>query len=410
MIMIRDFLFLPKEERKHRWVVYFLFLLLFELFLGGSGQDIHITGFLTLRMVNYIVAVGLGLMYFVGGGKMAKDFITLVVLFTLLLAFAYAIAVINNSSSENVIEDIKPLSYFYILFFFSYIFRSKFVIQKAYDVLLLSGKLMVVLYIVYILITDILGIFDFSWAYATFISDNFLFRGVGSAFYYKGFVFIPIAAIGFLKDKNYLWFILSVVAVYFTYTRGLYVLLVVGCLFYILRAKGVKLSVLIGILFLSYTLYQGAKYFEIFDIGEDYTEKREGGDELRFETINQVKSEINVVSFFVGHGFGHGVKNRPVHMEMSYLEIFHKQGVIGLVFWGTVLLLILSYNKKVPKGNKGISDFYMISSIMIFIQSFFNPYINNPIGMGMVLVSLVCCYYFAHEITRHNSTIQLQSV
>lgn len=407
---IREILYLPKEERKHQWAVYFIYLLLFELFLGGSGQDIHITVFLTLRMVNFIVAVALGLAYFVGGVKMPKVFVSLIVLFTLLLTFAYAIAIINNSSQENVVEDIKPLSYFYILFFFSYIFRSKYVIQKAYDVLLLSGKLMVVLYLIYILITDILGIFDFSWAYATFISDNFLFRGVGSAFYYKGFVFIPIATIGFLKDKNYLWFFLSIVATYFTYTRGLYVLLAVGCLFYIFKARGVRLSVLIGVLFFSYTLYQSAKYFEIFEIGEDYTEKREGGDELRFETINQVKNEINVASFFVGHGFGHGVKNRPVHMEMSYLEIFHKQGVIGLIFWGVVLMLVLSYNNKVPKENKGLSDFYVISSIMILIQSFFNPYINNPIGMGMVLISLVSCYYLAHENTRHNSTIQLQSV
>lgn len=391
--------------------LYFYYIFLFELFLGGSGQEIHITGFLTLRMLNFLVGIILGIICFLKKKDIPQYIITLLFFYSLLICFSLSIGLLNDAPLEYWFEDIKPLSYFYIIIYLYYMISTNEMVLKTYQVLLLSGKILITLYLIYILLTNVLGVFDFSWAYTAFEnSDNIMFRGVGSAFYYKGFVFIPIAAIGFLKDKNYLWFLLSVVAVYFTYTRGLYVLLAVGCLFYLFRGRGVKLPVLIGILVFSYTLYQGAKYFEIFEIGENYTEKREGGDELRFETINQVQNEINVVSFFVGHGFGHGVKIRPVHMEMSYLEIFHKQGVIGIIFWGTVLLLILSYNKKVPKGNKGISDFYMISSIMIFIQSFFNPYINNPIGMGMVLVSLVCCYYLAHENIRHNSTIQLQSV
>ena len=391
--------------------LYFYYIFLFELFLGGSGQEIHIVGPLTLRMLNFLVGIILGIICFLKKKDIPQYIITLLFFYSLLICFSLSIGLLNEAPLEYWFEDIKPLSYFYIIIYLYYMISTNEMVLKTYQVLLLSGKILITLYLIYILLTNVLGVFDFSWAYTAFEnSDNIMFRGVGSAFYYKGFVFIPIAAIGFLKDKNYLWFLLSVVAVYFTYTRGLYVLLAVGCLFYLFRGRGVKLPVLIGILVFSYTLYQGAKYFEIFEIGEDYTERREGGDELRFETINQVKNEINVVSFFVGHGFGHGVKNRPVHMEMSYLEIFHKQGVIGLIFWGVVLMLVLSYNNKVPKENKGLSDFYVISSIMIFIQSFFNPYINNPIGTGMVLISLVSCYYLAHENTRHNSTIQLQSV
>lgn len=404
-IMIKGLLYIPHGAGMNRYIFYFFYLLLFELFIGGSGQDVHITGFLTLRMVNYTIAINLGLLYFIQGAKIPRDILLFVVFFTILITIAFLLAVTNGSKSDYVLEDIKPLSYFYIIIFFYFLLPSKFFVERMYYILLLSVKILIVLYLIYILLTDVLGMFDFSWAYSTFISDNFMFRGVGSAFFYKGFIFLPIAAIGFLKDKKYVWFVLSAIAIYCTYTRGLYLLLGLGSILFFLRYKNVNFISVLCLFFIGYAIYEGAKSFELFDQGEEFSEKRSGGDERRLITINQVQSEITFTSFIIGHGFGQSVAERPVHMEMSYLEIFHKQGVLGLLFWIALLVFILIYNKKVRINNKNISDFFVIASILIYIQSLFNPYLNNPIGMGMVLLSFVSCYRLSHENTLCNRTI-----
>ena len=49
------------DNKYMRWFCYFV---MFELFLMGSGQELHVTSFLTVRMVNFIVAVAISLYCF----------------------------------------------------------------------------------------------------------------------------------------------------------------------------------------------------------------------------------------------------------------------------------------------------------------------------------------------------------
>ena len=197
----------------NKYCYYFFCCFLLELFLGGSGQEIHITGFLTLRMINFLVGFFIGLIYLIKSRYIPVFVTSLLFCFIMLASISIAMGILNNVSLEYLFEDIKPLSYFFIIVFLYYMINSSDMASRTYQILLISGKILVTLYLIYILLTDILGIFDFSWAYSTFESDSFLFRGIGSAFYYKGFVFVPIAAIGFLIDRKYMWFLLSAIAV-----------------------------------------------------------------------------------------------------------------------------------------------------------------------------------------------------
>ena len=54
---------------------------------------------------------------------------------------------------------------------------------------------------------------------------------------------------------------------------------------------------------------------------------RSQSDAGRIAQIKEVISMTSVLSSFIGNGFGIGIPSRPVHMEISYLEIFHKQGI-----------------------------------------------------------------------------------
>jgi hypothetical protein len=77
-------------------------------------------------------------------------------------------------------------------------------------------------------------------------------------------------------------------------------------------------------------------------------------------------------------------------MEISYLEIFHKQGLIGLAFWASLAGAI--FHQYLQAGPSAETDAFFYSSLFIFIESLTNQYINNPIGMSILLLSLVCLY------------------
>jgi hypothetical protein len=123
---------------------------------------------------------------------------------------------------------------------------------------------------------------------------------------------------------------------------------------------------------------------------------RAHSDDARWRQIRQVLREVSFTSLFFGHGFGQGTALRPVHMEISYLEIFHKQGLLGLAFWFHLFYVI--YRKFGESKKDGLSTAFYYSVVFIFIQSATNQYFNNPIGLGMVSLSLVCLDRLASDV------------
>jgi len=111
-------------------------------------------------------------------------------------------------------------------------------------------------------------------------------------------------------------------------------------------------------------------------------------DEGRIVLFKQVMSALTPLSLFVGHGFGIGIAEKPVHMEISYLEILHKQGLLGLLFWFMLFVLtVRMYFRACRNGYRRTALPFMLSSLLIFILTATNNYMNNPLGMSMLLVS-----------------------
>ncbi|MCM1142653.1 MAG: hypothetical protein NC453_29120, partial [Muribaculum sp.] len=125
-------------------------------------------------------------------------------------------------------------------------------------------------------------------------------------------------------------------------------------------------------------------------------EDRAGGDEIRLITFKQVYDKINVISIILGHGLGYGVEIRPVHMENSYLEIFHKLGLVGMLFW----IYLFYWIHKLWQSTKIIKTctILYIGVVMLYVQSMFNPYINNPIGLGYLMIAYAVIRYYAYRL------------
>ena len=383
----------------NKYFRYFCYVMLFELFLMGSGQDLPLAGGLTLRWLNFFIGVGASLYMFVRSDDFPKSILAFILVYTAQLLIGWMLAFIFDSEMAYLMVDFKPLIYFYIVLFFYYMMTSELMIKRVVDILLLCVKIMTVLYLIYMTLTDILGLFSMTGENYHSVDDSgsFMFRGIGSSLFYKGFVYLPIGALGFFWRKQYVWMALSILAIYFTYTRGLYVLLAFGLLAFYLKTHEVNIFKIVGLMLVILLLYEVAEVFEIFQFDDTYMENREESDSVRLITIDQVFDRITWWSLLIGHGFGQGVPERPAHMEISYLDIFHHQGLFGLSFWVALFIAILKYGNSVAGKYKEEAAFFMTAAMMIFLQSCFNPYINNSIGMSITLLAFVICYRLSQD-------------
>ena len=384
----------PTDNKVFRYFCYFL---LGELFLMGSGAELAVAGFLTLRMVNFIVAMMLTVWFIAQGAEFPKTILWFFLAHTLLIFFGYYQSYLTDTDWKYTVEDLKPLTYFYILLFFYYMMDSERMMRKAVSILLWAVKVMTVFYLIYMMVTDVLGLFEYPVVYQALNSDSFTFRGVGSAIYYKGFVFLPIGCVAFFQRKQYVWLALAALAIYFTYTRGLYVLLAMGLAFYYLKTRDVNIITLLSVVAVALLVAGIADYFDLLSVDDTYAENREESDEIRLRTIRMVSDQATPWSVFFGHGFGHGVEGRLYHMEISYLEMFHKQGIVCIIFWLMFLWNTVMCGLSIPERYKDLGDFFLTSSLMIYVQSFFNPYVNNPIGMSVTLLAFAVCYRLSHD-------------
>ena len=383
----------------NKYFRYFCYVMLFELFLLGSGQDLPLAGGLTLRWLNFFIGVGASLYMFVRSDDFPKSILAFILVYTAQLLIGWMLAFIFYSEMAYLMVDFKPLIYFYIVLFFYYMMTSELMIKRVVDILLLCVKIMTVLYLIYMTLTDILGLFSMTGENYHSVDDSgsFMFRGIGSSLFYKGFVYLPIGALGFFWRKQYVWMALSILAIYFTYTRGLYVLLAFGLLAFYLKTHEVNIFKIVGLMLVILLLYEVAEVFEIFQFDDTYMENREESDSVRLITIDQVFDRITWWSLLIGHGFGQGVPERAAHMEISYLDIFHHQGLFGLSFWVALFIAILKYGNSVAGKYKEEAAFFMTAAMMIFLQSCFNPYINNSIGMSITLLAFVICYRLSQD-------------
>jgi len=216
-------------------------------------------------------------------------------------------------------------------------------------------------------------------------SSDFMFRGNQGLFSYKGFVYMIIGLIFWIhsdktKRKNIAILIISM-AMILSGTRGFVVMFfLVYAMFY-----GIPLILKLNlkVLFLAVIMFVTCIYFFAnFDLGNKIQ-----SDSKRIEQVNQVVERVNLKSLFIGHGFGVGIPVRKIHMEIGYLEVFHKQGVVGLFLWGILLTYIYNQYKKRSNSIKTRKAFF-ISVIFVFLLSITNPYFNNPIGISFIIITI----------------------
>lgn len=97
-------------------------------------------------------------------------------------------------------------------------------------------------------------------------------------------------------------------------------------------------------------------------------------------------------NFIFGTGYGTEIDGRVNGIEMSFLDIFVEQGLIGLAIWCTLFLLVFINLLYVYKRENTLStlDISLFSAFIgILLLTNINPFINNPIGSSFMLIVLI---------------------
>ena len=367
-----------------------LYVIVFELMIGGSGRFLEV-GSVTARMLLYLVAMIYSLFLLFRGICIKKYYIKLIIIVFVLSLFSSLVGSFNNAEPSLIFEDLKQISYFPMIIFFSIFINSYDKVIKISHLIKLSAIVLLAAYFA-ILFALQFGIIPFDLLYSSIAEyDQVFFREETGVFFYKGFIALCVGVFFFFLEKPNLSKIMSgllFLGIVLTFTRGLIYSTIIVIAAYLGYVNLKKKKLFNIILLIVLTLVIGFSFLPWFleALGSRYE-----SDLVRLETIQQVFDVVNPISILIGHGLGIGVPIRSIHMEISYLEIFHKQGVLGLAFWALILfLLITKFVNACRYGNNLIATSFFLSSIFIFLQSFTNPYINNTIGISIIIIAIVC--------------------
>lgn len=417
-----------KSDTFH-WPRLLFWLVLTELILGGGGRLVSF-GPVSIRMILFAL-VQLTLIANVVRGKWSwkVPYWQFILVFFGITGISAWMGWQNNAVPSAIFRDVKPLLYWINLAFFGYVIRdlsllpgirfvvkwSTFTLAAAYLLLLVFWQTnMIDGEALYLLLSQ---------------TEEFSFRG-SLGFMYKGFVFLPIGIFFWFQEagfRKYIVIFLLYLAILLTYTRGFWALCFALQLMYTLFYNRMNILSWLALLFMVVSMYSTGVYVasmsEAYFAGQEVGERAQNQEKMqqplskiekeisssfkqgfehreasmvdRFIQIREVIDATTIKSALVGHGLGIGTANRPVHMEISYLEIFHKQGLLGLSLWLVLFLAIarryyLAIHKKIRSIDYRDDSFVLFTGcIFMFGISFLNPFINAPMGLGWLALSLV---------------------
>ena len=360
-------------------------IILLELFLLGSGQFISISG-ISLRMLFYTSAIMLSTILILQGIKTQRLVFLFLLIYISMLSFSSLLGTLNGASISSILENIKPLIFAFMIIPFSLFIINLKRVYLVGKLIKISGLFMSVS-LISLLIFLYFGYIDFNAMYIILSSDanDFMINNADiPRIFYKGFLYVCIAFIFYTYSNNkYKVLILSLlfISIVLTFTRGFLLALILSFVFIsIIEFKQKKSFYILLTIFIGLAILLP---FYVNIIGE-----RDVSDSFRILQIKEVFDSITISSFFIGHGYGIGVPIRPNGMEITFLEIFHKQGILGLFLWiGFLFYMIFNYLNIRNLAYKKIFKPFLVSTFFVYFQSLTNPYLNNPIGMSMVLLA-----------------------
>lgn len=373
------------------FISIFICLLLLELFIGGSGQVFTIFG-IPLRQVLFVLLM---LIFIVDILVMRINLVfdkfsfVIVCLITWVLSSAL-IGLINYHDEKIIFADVSPMLYFCSYFPLNVYMKKYNLNFQCVFKLLVFSSFIVSLSIVsaYALLHLTFGgdIFLFSSALENTIGKEVFWFRSGGFIFYPGLFYVLFTSILLFGEiisvekcsKYKIWvYTLGLISIVISMTKGLVLSLLVGHILIFFSKKysvSTRLTVMFSAVIFTMSL------LSIFDFSRFTQLSVDTGMINRFQVLDESLVKINEAVIF-GNGFGTELPTKRFHQENSFIDIFVEQGLVGLFLYCCLIFMIVK-KKKVHSN-------LVMAMLATVLMSFTNPAINNPLGIGILILTLI---------------------
>lgn len=401
---------LKPNNMKQNSVNFLAIIIILELVLGGSGRLITFGSILTLRYIIFFIAVNYFILKLMVNNFKIKEnlFYIDIVFFFFFFAFAIANGILNGYQISNVIVASQGYLYLLIYLPISLLIDNKEKSKKIFQLFINSA---VVLSLVSLTIF-VIFYFDNTKAYlfTTILSKldygYIALRGGLPAVFLKTSPFIAIAFVHLLvqyinlkNEKNFINIVkLSILlfGIVSTMSMGIWIATFVGVLLVIILSKGK--SKLLGLILI--VLLMGVVYYFLSDyIMVSLTNRLSIEDSsfiIKFDQLFRlIENWRNKLIF--GNGFGIEItfltelgRRTMVNFELFWLQLLVNMGLIGFIVYIKIFIKSMYLSIKISKVSSFIERQHLksliIGLVVLAIISSVNPFLNNPIGIGYLVI------------------------
>lgn len=359
-------------------LIGYLYLLFFEIALGGGGK-LFVYSFFSLRYFLFFTSVFL-IFFLLKKIKVNREELLLFITGIFFVFIGLFSGLFRHNDLNLILFDVQPFFYFLVFFLLiSKIFETSKTLDIFKKMTMLSAFIMSFVYIFLQLLFKF-GLFSSMTFYTIFAnSSEIFFRGLDGVFFYKGFYFIAIGAIFSIFYKKYFLFLFFILAIFLNETRGLLIstLFVSTIIYYFNSGRTYKFFL---ILLLPFILVVGYTVVNlVLGLREDVGES----DSARFDTINYVLDSSTFMTALFGNGWGSLIYNRE-RIEIVFLEIFYKTGFFGLI--SSLSFLIYAFIKAAESNFRNV---YFFIVLFMYLVSLTNPFVFTPMGIITLAVCIV---------------------
>lgn len=374
-----------------------LTLFCLDLFLLGGGRFIQFNG-VSFRYFLFGIQFYFFIYYLLKGYSFPRFiYLSLLLFFLFIFIFSF-VGILHGVSLNKLINDIRPLLFFLWLPSLYVLLRSTENFSLIFKILYYSAFCLSFLH-VFISFLIYSNFIDYTLIYYFFLdTKELLWRGT-NFFFFKGSVYISVAlimvaALHKVIDFRYLKFfiVVSVCSIYLTFTKGLFIFtaLILILILFINRKYLTSLFLLIISFFSFYTIL--LLRADLSQSLLSYT--------TRVNDFLYIYNSVDAASLFFGHGFGSTINDRP-NIENVFLWLFWHTGFTGIVLFLLPFLYVLFKSNSFPSALAPYRVFIISSLGFFYLISLTNPFINNPIGIGWLLLCLVFVNKLSINISSH---------
>lgn len=356
---------------------FLITLLTIEIVFGGGGRILEPLGIPPLRYILFAMAVCtflLNLLTF--RAKTTQESVLLFLGFIALPMYGLLLGAAKGNNISAILFDLQPFVYMliipYVCFTDKYLrdYSAKLFVNTVQTFAIIASTL----YIIYVFLLRT-GFIDFYSFYHTLsLTNEFFFRPSG-AFFAKSFFFIGIGAIFFFCEKSYKLFTLSMVALFLTETRGVFLFTGVAVMLASFKINGSVKNLLLILL----AIISGLGMMII--VGD----RAGDSDSVRLNDFTFILDNMDNLSLFLGQGFGSEIAGRG-RIEVVPLELLYKTGIVGILLSIIPVIRIISMYMQSSASSHQLK----IGCALIFAAgvSITNPFLFTPMGIFLIAIAI----------------------